>query len=87
MDHFTIYKKGRIEQMPLDSEVWTISTGTNLWKSSRTNMIKIDRNRISTTCRSVSLDYREHTIAVAILDRLVHTAHRMDIKGESIRKN
>jgi len=28
----------------------------------------------------------EKTIADAILDRLVHTAHRIDIKGESMRK-
>ncbi|OBQ55576.1 transposase [Tamlana sp. s12] len=28
----------------------------------------------------------EQTIADAILDRLVHTAHRLDIKGESMRK-
>ncbi|WP_394344428.1 ATP-binding protein [Aggregatimonas sangjinii] len=28
----------------------------------------------------------ERTIADTILDRLVHTAHRIDIKGESIRK-
>jgi DNA replication protein DnaC len=29
----------------------------------------------------------ESTIADAILDRLVHKAHRLDIKGESMRKN
>ena len=28
----------------------------------------------------------EATIADAILDRLVHTSHRIDIKGESLRK-
>ncbi len=28
----------------------------------------------------------EQTIADAILDRLVHNAHRIDIKGESMRK-
>ncbi len=28
----------------------------------------------------------EQTIADAILDRLVHTAHRINIKGESMRK-
>jgi DNA replication protein DnaC len=28
----------------------------------------------------------ENTIADAILDRLVHTAHRLDLKGESLRK-
>jgi DNA replication protein DnaC len=28
----------------------------------------------------------EQTIADAILDRLVHSAHRIDIKGESMRK-
>ena len=28
----------------------------------------------------------EQTIADAILNRLVHTAHRIDIKGESMRK-
>jgi DNA replication protein DnaC len=28
----------------------------------------------------------EQTIADAILDRLVHSAHRVDIKGESMRK-
>lgn len=28
----------------------------------------------------------ESTIADAILDRLVHTAHRIDLKGESLRK-
>ncbi len=28
----------------------------------------------------------EHTIADAILDKLVHTAHRIDIKGKSMRK-
>jgi DNA replication protein DnaC len=28
----------------------------------------------------------ESTIADAILDRLVHTAHRVDLKGESLRK-
>jgi len=28
----------------------------------------------------------ENTIADAILDRLVHTAHRIDLKGESLRK-
>ena len=28
----------------------------------------------------------EQTIADAILDRLVHSAHRIEIKGESMRK-
>jgi DNA replication protein DnaC len=28
----------------------------------------------------------ENTIADAILDRLVHKAHRLDLKGESLRK-
>lgn len=28
----------------------------------------------------------EPTIADAILDRLVHTAHRLELKGESLRK-
>jgi DNA replication protein DnaC len=28
----------------------------------------------------------ESTIADAILDRMVHTAHRIDLKGESLRK-
>ena len=28
----------------------------------------------------------ERTLADAILDRLVHTAHRIDIKGESMRR-
>ncbi|UWZ79756.1 IS21-like element helper ATPase IstB [Geoalkalibacter halelectricus] len=29
----------------------------------------------------------DHTIADAILDRLIHTAHRIDLKGESLRKS
>ena len=29
----------------------------------------------------------EETIADAILDRLVHTSHRVELKGESLRKN
>jgi|GEM_PF-185850 len=29
----------------------------------------------------------EETIADAILDRLVHTSHRIELKGESLRKN
>jgi len=29
----------------------------------------------------------EKTIADAILDRLVHSSHRIDLKGESMRKN
>jgi len=29
----------------------------------------------------------EKTIADAILDRLVHSAHRIELKGESLRKN
>jgi len=29
----------------------------------------------------------EPTIADAILDRLVHTSHRIELKGESLRKN
>ena len=29
----------------------------------------------------------EKTLVYAILDRLVHGAHRIDIKGESMRKN
>ncbi|WP_460546224.1 ATP-binding protein, partial [Echinicola sediminis] len=28
----------------------------------------------------------DSTIADAILDRLVHTAHRIELKGESMRK-
>lgn len=28
----------------------------------------------------------EQTIADAILDRIVHTAHRLELKGESLRK-
>jgi hypothetical protein len=28
----------------------------------------------------------ESTIADAILDRLIHTAHRIELKGESLRK-
>ena len=28
----------------------------------------------------------EETIADAILDRLVHTSHRIELKGESLRK-
>ena len=30
---------------------------------------------------------QEQTIADAILDRIVHTAHRIELKGESMRKN
>ena len=29
----------------------------------------------------------EETIADAILDRLVHTSYRIELKGESLRKN
>jgi DNA replication protein DnaC len=29
---------------------------------------------------------QESTIADAILDRVVHTAHRIELKGESLRK-
>jgi len=29
----------------------------------------------------------DHTIADAILDRIIHQAHRIDLKGESLRKN
>ncbi|MCF8239426.1 MAG: ATP-binding protein, partial [Saprospiraceae bacterium] len=29
----------------------------------------------------------EPTIADAILDRLIHTAHRIELKGDSLRKN
>ena len=28
----------------------------------------------------------ESTVADAILDRMVHTAHRIELKGESLRK-
>jgi len=30
---------------------------------------------------------RDPTIADSILDRLVHNAHRIDLKGSSLRKN
>ena len=29
----------------------------------------------------------ENTIADAIMDRLIHTSHRLELKGESLRKN
>ena len=29
----------------------------------------------------------DNTIADAILDRIIHQAHRIDLKGESLRKN
>ncbi len=29
----------------------------------------------------------DSTVADAILDRMVHTAHRLELKGESLRKN
>lgn len=29
----------------------------------------------------------EKTIAVAIMDRLIHTSYRIEIKGERLRKN
>ena len=29
---------------------------------------------------------REQTIADAILDRIIHNAHRLELKGESMRK-
>jgi DNA replication protein DnaC len=29
----------------------------------------------------------EHTVADAILDRIVHNAHKIDLKGESLRKS
>jgi hypothetical protein len=32
------------------------------------------------------LPMRHPTIADAVLDRLVHTAHRIELKGESLRK-
>jgi DNA replication protein DnaC len=28
-----------------------------------------------------------HTIADAIIDRIIHDAHRIELKGESLRKN
>ena len=31
--------------------------------------------------------FQAQTIADAVLDRIVHTAHRLELKGESIRKN
>jgi DNA replication protein DnaC len=42
--------------------------------------------------RSLPANCRSHTgtsisaIADAVLDRLVHTAHRIELKGESLRK-
>ncbi len=30
--------------------------------------------------------FKEETLADAILDRIVHTAHRFELKGESLRK-
>jgi len=53
---------------------------------------KLDRHGKKSTIIASQLpvetwhDVIEKTIADAILDRLVHSAHRVDIKGESIRK-
>ena len=55
-------------------------------------IIEDRHNRKSTIIRSqlpVASWYEvigESTIADAILDRLVHTAHRIELKGESLRK-
>jgi len=47
------------------------------------------RSTIITSQLPVKLWYDvigEKTVADAILDRIVHDAHRLDIKGESMRK-
>ena len=43
--------------------------------------------RIRVRLPSGSLCRGEKTVADAILDRLVHDAHRLELNGESMRKN
>ena len=77
-----LYKKGE----PSACSPLTTSPEWHLWRSSRTG-----RGRKSTIIASqlpVAKWYEvigESTIADVILDRMIHTAHRIELKGESRR--
>ncbi len=69
---------------------------THLEKQQQMDLMEIieDRHASSSTIIASQLPVAnwynvigEETIADAILDRLVHTSHRIELKGESLRKN
>ena len=46
----------------------------------------IARERIAADHRQIPPDFADHTIGDAILDRVIHRAHRLELKGPSMRK-
>ena len=68
---------------------------TSLQDAERRDLLEIleDRHNVSSTILTSQLPISkwhdvigDPTIADAILDRVVHNAHRIELKGESVRK-
>jgi DNA replication protein DnaC len=41
---------------------------------------------LATACQSLAREIGDPTVADGILDRLVHNAHRIEMRGDSMRK-
>ena len=81
---------GRVQLLILDDWGLSVLTGPNgatFWKSST---IATAAPRPSSPARSPSTHWHDMigdpTLGDAILDRLVHNAHRLQLTGESMRK-
>jgi DNA replication protein DnaC len=86
----TLKNLARVQLLILDD--WAITPLTGEQRRDLMEVVDDRHDRASTIITSqVPVDHwHEHignpTIADAVLDRLVHGAHRLDIKGDSIRK-
>jgi DNA replication protein DnaC len=86
----TLKNLARVQLLILDD--WAITPLTGEQRRDLMEVVDDRHDRASTIITSqVPVDHwHEHignpTIADAVLDRLVHGAHRLDLQGESIRK-
>jgi len=80
---------GRADLLILDDWAWSRSTrarATTCSKSSRSDMDVAPLSSRPNFLWIAGIRHRRPTYADAILDRLVHNAHRIELTGESLRR-
>src|SRR5579871_5220238 len=85
---FWLVRLSRIDVLVIDDWAWLPSPNPSAGTSGRSVRIAIRcAQTILTSQLPVSRWIGDPTLADSILDRLVHNAHRMDMRGDSMRKN
>jgi DNA replication protein DnaC len=61
--------------------------GLDLVQGGRKGLVRRNHNGLSIYQHSARRRFGDPTLADGILDRLVHNAHRIEMRGDSMRKN